>query len=157
MVCLRRGSAARTRNVRAARLSSVSCGKAIERMIDTRPLIRWIRTAFAVLLGLVLLLSPPTSVSALPDHAPSSHARSMAIVGAGFEKADQLAGLPCSHHGIDHRACCGNACALCVVAIDTAQAVLLDLGARHRHYAWGDQAASGVAFPPLLGPPRPQA
>jgi hypothetical protein len=126
-------------------------------MVDKRQLVQLIRTALALFLGLALIASPLASTSAMAGHGLSSHERAISKPGAQLENADQPAALPCPHHGVDHRACCGTACGPSVLAIDAADAALLDLNVAHPQYAWYDQFVSGVAFPPLLGPPRRQA
>jgi hypothetical protein len=126
-------------------------------MIDKRRLVQWIRTGLALFLGLALIASPLASMSAMTGHGLSSHERSISVPGTEIENADQPAALPCPHHGVDHGACCGTACGPSVLAIDTADAALLDLNVARRQYGWDDQFDSGVVFPPLLGPPRRQA
>lgn len=124
-------------------------------MIDMRHLVRWMMATLAVFIGLALLAAPLPGLRAMPDHEPVGHEHGIIVQGAQFGVICQNAG--CSHDGVDHKVCCGNACGFCATGIDTAGAALLDPVAATQHYGLGDRLVSGMTFPPLLGPPRSQA
>jgi len=111
----------------------------------------WVLLAF--LAAIALLVAPLARAQAMPCH---DHANAHVAIAASpqIEATSDHNGLQGTSLAIDHQTCCANTCSFCVVVFGTASAIVLDRIAVGPHYQQGDQIVTGLAFPPILGPPR---
>ncbi|PKA43284.1 hypothetical protein CWR43_09850 [Rhizobium sullae] len=122
-------------------------------MVADRRKFAWMNAMLTFLVALALLLAPAATAQAMQCHERPTHGH------AGFEHSsfvtkDAYVSLQGGLHTPDHKGCCAVPCGFCTVLTnkDRAEAPLT-IGS-FLHFVWGDQTGSGLALPPMLGPPR---
>lgn len=123
----------------------------IWRMVGSRQATEWAKALLATMVAFALLVAPLGTVWAMPCHHHASHQATTA--SSHLDLASQRDGLRSSSHAVHHEACCQNACSFCIIIIDTTSVAALPVATTQR-YGWVDQTVSGLALPPVLGPPR---
>lgn len=118
---------------------------------------RWSRAVLALLAALALLVAPLAGAQAMPCHDPAGHQHA----APPSLSSGQASGLTADHQdrgperaAVDHKACCGASCAVCLVVAAREDAAVLQRPAVGKRFESSDQADSGVALQPALGPPR---
>jgi len=130
-------------------------------MVGIWHMMRAVRALLAALVAMALLVAPMPVAQAAPceghvgqrhEHGddryqPALEQRSGPIVKAQAQLAPEQATT-------DFKTCCGTMCSVHLVMISKEDAAVLERLTAHSRLEWGDQSGDGVAFPPILGPPR---
>lgn len=113
----------------------------------------WMNAVLTMLVAFALLLVPAAGMQATPCHEQLDHAQHSSLVQSPvFENAQTL--FQGRFHTSDHNGCCVAQCTFCVVlAVVDREDAPAAMGSFLR-FAWADQTGSGLALPPMLGPPR---
>ncbi|WP_168879257.1 hypothetical protein [Rhizobium sp. P28RR-XV] len=113
----------------------------------------WMDAMLTLLVALALLFAPVASVQAMACHDRLDHAQQSSFVHSPVLRNTQ-ASSDSGFHTPDHKGCCAVRCAFCVVLAVVDREDAPAAMSSFLRFAWADQTGSGLALPPMLGPPR---
>lgn len=129
-------------------------------MTGIRHLRRGVRALLAMLVAMALLVAPMPVAQAAPCeghagqlHEHGDHRHPPVLKDSSPVAKLQSQSLP-EHKAADSKSCCGTMCSVHLVMVGKEDAAVLEQLTAHARLEWGNQAGAGVAFPPILGPPR---
>ncbi|WP_139333835.1 hypothetical protein [Bosea sp. TND4EK4] len=130
-------------------------------MIGIRHMARGVRALLAALVAMALFVAPMPVAQAAPcedhvgqDHEYGDHRHQSALEQLSGLTAKSQAQLTPEHATTDFKNCCGIMCSVHLAVVSKEDTAVLERLTAHSRLEWADQAGDGVAFPPILGPPR---
>lgn len=129
-------------------------------MTGIRHLTRSVRALLAVLVALALIIAPMPVAQAAPceGHIGQPHEHENYRHQPALEHSSPTAKLQSQsapeHKAADSKTCCSTMCSVHLVMVSKEDIAVLENLTAHARLEWGNQAGVGVAFPPILGPPR---